>query len=99
MCGRYRLARADKLAERFDAEDDIAWSPRYNVAPSQQVAVVRQNPEHPVRTTSKMRWGLIPFWAKDPNIGYKMLNARAETISTKPAFRDALKKTPLPDPR
>jgi len=54
--------------------------------------VVRQHPAEPKRIGSRMRWGLIPFWANDPAIGYKMINARAETVATKPAFRDALKK-------
>jgi putative SOS response-associated peptidase YedK len=54
--------------------------------------MIRQHPEEPKRFGSQMRWGLIPSWAKDANIGYKMINARAETVSTKPAFREALKK-------
>jgi putative SOS response-associated peptidase YedK len=56
------------------------------------VPVIRQDPEKPKRIESRMRWGLIPFWAKDASIGYKMINARAETVASKPAFRDALKK-------
>jgi putative SOS response-associated peptidase YedK len=56
------------------------------------VAVVRQDPVEPKRQLSGMRWGLIPFWAKDPSIGYKMINARAETVAEKPAFREALKQ-------
>jgi putative SOS response-associated peptidase YedK len=60
MCGRYRMSRADKqIAEYFDIADEIEWSPRYNIAPAQPVAVVRQNPERPVRQFSTMRWGLI----------------------------------------
>ena len=92
MCGRYRLARKKEiLAETFDAGADIDWSPRYNVAPGQSVAIVRQNATLPVRSLSQVRWGLIPFWAKEANVGYKMINARAETIAEKPAFREALK--------
>lgn len=71
-------------------EDD--WEPRYNIAPGQQVPVIRQHPERPERIFSRVKWGLIPFWAKDAAIGYKMINARAETAAAKPAFRDALKK-------
>jgi putative SOS response-associated peptidase YedK len=56
------------------------------------VIVVRQHQEAPKRIGSRMRWGLVPFWVKDPSIGYKMINARAETVAAKPAFRDAIKK-------
>ena len=91
MCGRYRLARKKEiLAEVFDVGDDDDWSPRYNIAPSQSVPVVRQDATRPVRSFSLMRWGLIPFWAKDAKAGYKMINARAETIAEKPAFREPL---------
>ena len=64
--------------------------PRYNIAPTQPVAVIRQNSKEPVRELSLMRWGLIPSWAKDSSAA-RMINARSETASTKPAFRDALK--------
>ncbi|HXM64554.1 MAG TPA: SOS response-associated peptidase [Terriglobales bacterium] len=91
MCGRYRLARKKEiLAEVFDVGDDDDWSPRYNIAPSQSVPVIRQDATRPVRTVSLIRWGLIPFWAKDAKAGYKMINARAETIAEKPAFREPL---------
>jgi putative SOS response-associated peptidase YedK len=70
-------------------EDD--WTPRYNVAPTQPVPVIRQNPKEPRRKMSLVRWGLIPSWAKDSSIGAQTINARAETANTKPAFRDALK--------
>ena len=91
MCGRYRLARKKEiLAEVFDVGDDDDWSPRYNIAPSQSVPVVRQDATRPVRSFSLIRWGLIPFWAKDAKAGYKMINARAETIAEKPAFREPL---------
>jgi putative SOS response-associated peptidase YedK len=91
MCGRYRLARKKEiLAEVFDVGDDGDWSPRYNIAPSQSVPVVRQGATRPVRSFSLMRWGLIPFWAKDAKSAYKMINARAETIAEKPAFREPL---------
>ena len=92
MCGRFRLSRTDKqIAEHFDIAEEIEWSPRYNIAPAQPVAVVRQNPERPVRQFSVIRWGLIPFWATDANIGYKMINARAETVAEKPAYREPFK--------
>jgi putative SOS response-associated peptidase YedK len=67
MCGRFRLSRRKELlAERFDVEPDNDWEPRYNIAPSQNVPVIRQHPEQTKRWASCMQWGLIPFWAKDP---------------------------------
>jgi putative SOS response-associated peptidase YedK len=93
MCGRYRLSRRKQIIEEhFDAvsgEDD--WSPRYNIAPTQPVPVIRQNPKEPVRQLSMMKWGLIPSWAKDTSGAAGMINTRSETAGTKPAFRDALK--------
>ena len=92
MCGRYRLSRRKQLVEEyFSASGDEDWSPRYNVAPTQPVPVIRQNPKEPVRELSLMRWGLIPSWAKDASGAARMINARSETAATKPAFRDALK--------
>ena len=93
MCGRYRLSRRKQvIEEHFDTvsgEED--WSPRYNIAPTQPIPVIRQNPKEPVRELSLVRWGLIPSWAKDSSAAAKMINVRSETASTKPAFRDALK--------
>ena len=93
MCGRYRLSRRKQIIEEhFDAvsgEED--WGPRYNIAPTQPIPVIRQNPRKPVRQLSIMRWGLIPSWTKDPSGAVSMINARSETAGTKPAFRDALK--------
>ncbi len=98
MCGRYRLSRRKQiLEERFDAVSDPAsdeaedWRPRYNIAPSQPVPVVRQRPNQARRELSVMRWGLIPSWATDPAIGYKTINARAETVTTTASFRDAFR--------
>jgi putative SOS response-associated peptidase YedK len=90
MCGRYRLSRRKQLVEEYfgavSGEDD--WNPRYNVAPSQPVPTIRQDARECVRKLSIMRWGLIPSWAKDPSIGYKTINARAETVATTPSFRE-----------
>ena len=73
MCGHYRLARKKEiLAETFDVEDGVDWIPRYNVAPGQNVAVIRQDATRTVPSFSLMRWALIPFWAKDGNVRYKM---------------------------
>ena len=93
MCGRYRLSRRKQLVEDyFDCGSDIPdWAPRYNIAPTQPVPVIRQHPKEPVRELSLMRWGLIPSWAKDPSGAARMINARSETVSTKPAFCDAMK--------
>lgn len=93
MCGRYRLSRQKQIIEEhFDCgpwDDD--WSPRYNIAPTQHVPVVRQNPTKPVREIARMNWGLIPNWAKSPSGAAGMINAPGESASTKPAFRDPLR--------
>jgi putative SOS response-associated peptidase YedK len=93
MCGRYKLSRRKQVVEEyFDAvSDEPDWAPRYNIAPTQHIAVIRQNPKEPVRELSLMRFGLIPSWAKDSSGAARMINARSETASTKPAFRDTLK--------
>ena len=65
MCGRYRLSRRKQLiAEHFETVDETDWKPRYNLAPTQNVGIVRQDREHPVRKFSLVRWGLIPYWAR-----------------------------------
>ena len=93
MCGRYRLSRRKQIiAEHFqtaDWQDD--WSPRYNIAPTQAVPVIRQHPKEPIRQISTMCWGLVPHWAKDASGAASTINARSETAATKPAFRDPLK--------
>jgi len=92
MCGRYRLSRRKEIiAEHFDAPFDDDWIPRYNIAPTQPVPVLRQHPKEPRRVLSLMRWGLIPSWAKDMSGSASMINARSETAATKLAFRDPLK--------
>jgi len=93
MCGRYRLSRRKQILEdHFDAvSGDEDWNPRYNIAPTQSVPVIRQNPKDPVREVSLFRWGLIPSWASDPRISTRMINARSETLTTKPAFKDAVR--------
>jgi putative SOS response-associated peptidase YedK len=93
MCGRYSLATGvDVLRGLFRIEGEApSLEPRWNVAPTQPVTVVVVPNEGP-RTLRLMRWGLIPSWAKDPSIGNRMINARAETLAEKPSFRDALRK-------
>jgi putative SOS response-associated peptidase YedK len=93
MCGRFRLSRRKQLVEKYfdSVSDEPDWSPRYNIAPTQTIPVIRQHPKEPVRELSLMRWGLIPSWSKDSSGAARMINARSETASTKPAFRDAMK--------
>ncbi|MBS4197231.1 SOS response-associated peptidase [Lederbergia citri] len=93
MCGRYSLfAPREDLAVRFGLVDfeEIEWVERYNIAPSQDVlAIVRTEVGNKI---GMLKWGLIPSWAADPKIGYKMINARAETIDQKPSFRTLFKR-------
>ncbi|MGZ8908051.1 MAG: SOS response-associated peptidase [Methylobacter sp.] len=90
MCGRFALySDPFTLARRFEAEEPSDMRPRYNVAPSQNIPIVREEGEK--RRFALARWGLIPHWAKDIKIGYSMINARAETVAEKPAFRNAFK--------
>ena len=90
MCGRYRLSRRKQLiAEYFEIDNEVDWEPRYNIAPSQPVVVIRQDLSRPERHFSLARWGLIPSWATDASIGFQTINARAETVAIKRAFRDA----------
>ena len=93
MCGRYRLSRRKQLVEEyFDCDPwDEDWSPRYNIAPTQTVPVIRQNPKEPIRELSVMKWGLVPHWAKDSSGAVGMINARSETASTKAAFHDPIR--------
>lgn len=96
MCGRYAAAKDPAaLAEEFETTVPTeALSPDYNVAPTKKVYVVLDRPveEVPTRTLEVARWGLVPSWAKDPSIGSRMINARAETVAEKPAFRRAFAK-------
>jgi putative SOS response-associated peptidase YedK len=92
MCGRFTLrASAQTLATLFDVAEVPPLQPRYNIAPSQPIAAVRMQPGRSNREFTFLSWGLIPSWAKDIKIGYKMINARAETAATKPSFRAAFK--------
>jgi putative SOS response-associated peptidase YedK len=93
VCGRYRLSRRKQfIEEQFDTADwQDDWSPRYNIAPTQPVPVIRQHPREAVRQLSLMKWGLIPNWAKDPSVASGTINAKSETAATKPTFRDPLR--------
>jgi putative SOS response-associated peptidase YedK len=87
------LSRRKQLVEEyFDVSSDTNdWNPRFNIAPTQPVPVVRQHPKEPRRDLSLMRWGLIPSWAKDMSGAARMINARSETAHTLPAFREAMR--------
>lgn len=92
MCGRFTLA-ADPgtLKTLFDLDDVPALPARYNIAPTQPVAAVRYDADRDRRQFTFLTWGLIPFWAKEPKIGARMINARAETVAEKAAFRAAFR--------
>jgi putative SOS response-associated peptidase YedK len=93
MCGRFTLATAPEIvAEFFELTVVPDLSPRYNIAPTQAAPAVLLTPERAQRVLRPLRWGLIPGWAKDPTIGNRMINARAETAAEKPAFRSAFRQ-------
>ena len=95
MCGRYTLHHSpEEIEERFDVEPEEEWlSPRYNIAPSQIVPVIRHAQSGDSRRQMiGCRWGLIPYWAKDPKIGNNLINAKAETIAEKPSFKQPFQK-------
>jgi putative SOS response-associated peptidase YedK len=95
MCGRFaRRSTQQVLADWFGVElEDMPWfAPSYNVAPQSVQPVVRQNRDTGAREFALMRWGLVPFWAKDAKFGYSTINARAEEAPAKPAYREAFKK-------
>jgi putative SOS response-associated peptidase YedK len=102
MCGRFTLkqpaeaiaavlASASSSNQPFDVEKLPELSAQYNIAPTQMVTTVLSNPESDKREFHLLRWGLIPSWAKDMSMGAKLINARAETVAEKPAFRSAFK--------
>jgi len=91
MCGRYSITEdLDVIIDQLNVDlPDFDFEPRYNIAPSQRLPVITN--EAPGQLALH-KWGLVPFWAKDPKIGYKLINARGETIAQKPSFREATKK-------
>ena len=105
MCGRFaRFSPAHIFRMLFELEEFLDLEPQYNIAPGQEIhavrgIVIRDNQQRNATTTTSFskevapfQWGLIPFWSKDPKIGVKMINARSETITEKPAYREPLKK-------
>lgn len=91
MCGRFTLFVDPKdLMRMFPGfEVPAEWTPRFNIAPTQPVAVIPNNGQNKIEF---FRWGLIPSWAKDPKIGNRMINARSETLAEKPSFRVAYRR-------
>src|ERR1700682_6782426 len=92
MCGRFTQQRSDhELAEWFEAEA-LADDPgaRFNVAPTDPVSIVVEKDDR--RAITAYRWGLVPFWAKDPSIGSRLINARAETLAASNAFRESFER-------
>ena len=91
MCGRYTITLdLEAILAQMDLQmPDFDFSPRFNIAPTQRLPVITGDAP---RELQLFKWGLVPFWAKDPRIGNKMINARGETVASKPAFRSAFKK-------
>jgi putative SOS response-associated peptidase YedK len=91
VCGRFAFySPTEAAAALFGVEATAEVQPRYNIAPTQFIAAIRED-EDQQRELVMLRWGLVPFWAKDPAIGNRMINARAETVAEKPAYRAAYK--------
>ena len=92
MCGRFTLSQPESLiAAVFQLAEVPQLEPRYNIAPTQLVPTVLRTPEQSDRRFQLLRWGLIPSWAKEPAIGARLINARAETVTEKPSFRAAFR--------
>src|SRR3954451_11837218 len=92
MSGRYTFRKPSReIAEACDVPEVFEFPPRFNIAPTQDVPVVRLAPDLDVRELGLLHWGLIPSWADDLAIGSRMINARAETVAEKPAFRHSFK--------
>jgi len=93
MCGRFTLhSRLNLILQQFAVSAGPTLAPRYNIAPTQSTPVVVDEPGTHQRKLLPLRWGLVPFWADTPSIGSRMINARADTVATKPAFRAAFKR-------
>lgn len=92
MCGRFALkAPRSELVTRFSLDECADLSPRFNIPPGTDIATIRRSPEGR-RVLHLLRWGLVPNWAKDPGIGNRLNNARSETVTDKPAFREAFRR-------
>src|SRR5215470_10047751 len=92
MCGRYRLTAKERyLRDHFGLDEDPTWKPRWNIAPTQLVPIVRHKSVTYRRSFDLFRWGLIPSWAKDASIATKTTNDMLEIAAEKPSFGDALR--------
>lgn len=93
MCGRYSLTTPDpaQLAARFAVAETVSVQPHYNIAPGTEVLAVTTDRQG-ARRAEQLRWGLVPGWARDTKVGFKMINARAETLGERPAFRSAFER-------
>jgi len=92
MCGRFAFfSPSEAVTAAFGVSFDFQFEARYNIAPTQDVIVLRSG-EQGQMVADRCRWGLVPFWAKDPAIGNRMINARAETVTEKPAYRQSFDK-------
>ena len=87
MCARFQFAAPEDWVEEFGLTDAPEVAPRYNIAPTQDVLAVRRRSTGD-RQARLFRWGLVPHWAEDPAVGNRLINARAESVATRPAFRD-----------
>lgn len=93
MCGRFTQTQpATVIAQIFQLAEVPEISPQYNIAPSHSISTIFHPTAPDPRTYKQLQWGLIPHWAKDPKIGNKLINARAETVAEKPSFRQAFQK-------
>ena len=95
MCGRFSLYEpSERLARTFEVDEVAGGEPeaRWNVAPSQQIFAVACSRDGATRRFGTLRWGLVPSWAKDPSIGNRLINARAETVASAPSFRSAFER-------
>lgn len=92
MCGRYVLStRPEVLSAHFGLDEYCDYPPRWNIPPGTDIPVIRHSPQGK-RVLELLRWGLVPHWAKDAGMGQRLINARAETVAEKPAFRDAFRR-------
>ena len=93
MCGRFTLrASPEAVADEFGLDEVPELSARHNIAPGREIATIRAGGAGAARICAMHSWGLVPGWAKDPAIGQRMINARAETVAEKPAFRSAFRR-------
>src|SRR6056297_898390 len=92
MCGRFvTYIPLEQIIKDFDIDISLIddYSPNYNIAPTNEVLAIYEKENQ--KTLNKFRWGLVPFWAKDPSIGYKMINARKETLSERKTYKPLIK--------